>query len=183
MKVAIVDVDNTLYDFSVPWYLAIQEYCVPKKVIFPDPHRWDRWDLSTFGIITKEELYKLIDEVHKNQQFFMPYAKSAELMRTLKAKGFKRIIAAHRNPDYEDELVRWLDNWEIGFDDIHLSFGNKSDLFEEGMIVIDDCPETLSKAQQLHCRAIALEFPWNRNLGFHTFSSMEKLLVHVRYFA
>jgi hypothetical protein len=172
-QVVLLDVDNTLFDFSIPWYLEIQ------KVYhgFPDPHRWNRWDLTTFNFFGKQSMYKFIDAVHARQLDFYPYTQSSFLTQVL-MQNYYVVIATHRSKKYESILWQWLDRWKITFDEISCS-DNKMSLCNDYNVklIIDDSPVVLSQAEEIGVEAFGLSFPWNK--GHNTFESIDKIIEEV----
>jgi len=142
MNTAIVDIDNTLWQFCDAFYAEL------KKVnsAFPTVERWDTWDFFV-GYCTEEQFLAAVDAVHRRQDSdgHRPCPEAKGFLRSLREQGYRIVIASHRRKEMLGPTERWLRKHELVFDDLHLSF-DMTVLFEDAVVVVDDAPQTLEKA-------------------------------------
>jgi len=178
-RTAIVDIDNTLWQFCDALYEEL------KKVneMFPTPDQWIRWDLWE-GHCSKQDFFKAIDKIHNNQdnERYQPYPEAKGFLTTLKENDYHITIATHRSPDYRQPTERWLKRHGLVYDVLHLSH-NKTALFNKFTdVVVDDHPGVLEKAVESGARATGLQFPWNKAYstnGFMLFGNLNDVLRHI----
>jgi hypothetical protein len=158
---AVIDVDEILWSFSKAFYdeIKLHGYDVPV------PDEWDHWSIFWLWL-PKQEAFLIFDVIHGRQSKYAPYKDAKEFLTKLRNMGYYIIIASHRNPDLKDELIKWLDTYELPYDELHVSF-DKTVLFDDPCIklVVDDRPETLVKAKDAGKIAVGLMKPWNRRCG------------------
>lgn len=166
---AIVDIDNTLWDFASVLYLSLKNL----NPLVPEPEYWTRWDFFK-DYVSVEEFYKTIEEIHLRQDEFGTYDGAQEFLRGLKKMGFTIIIASHRVKESERATVNWLEKNSLIYDDLHISY-DKTVLFSDDAIVIDDSPFVLEKAKIRGLTCTGLIFPWNRGRGFLLFKNLKEI--------
>jgi len=91
------------------------------------------------------------------------------------------VIASHRRPEMRGPTERWLKRHGLEHDELHLSF-DKSVLFKDVAVVVDDAPQTLEKAVASRAIGAGLLFPWNQAYagnGFGLFSDLTEILAYV----
>ncbi|HXW68278.1 MAG TPA: hypothetical protein VEJ88_01615 [Dissulfurispiraceae bacterium] len=175
-KTAIVDIDNTLWQFCDAFHKEL------KKISenFPPPKNWTNWDIWE-GYCTEQEFYEAVNAVHLNQDSdkFQPYPEAKGFLSALKQNNYHITIASHRSPEYMSPTTRWLKKHGLVYDDIHLSY-HKTSLFNKGIdVVVDDAPQVLEKAVESGALATGLLFPWNRayrDNGFRLCSNLNEIL-------
>jgi len=178
-KVAIVDIDNTLWQFCDPFYEELRKI----NEDFPRPEQWDDWNMWV-GYCAEEEFYRAIGSIHLRQdsEEFVPYPEAKGFLTGLRANGYHVTIASHRSPEFMGQTQRWLERHELHYDDIHLSY-HKTRLFNAGTtVVVDDSPHVLEKAAQSGALATGLLFPWNKafsNNGFRLCSTLNDILAGI----
>jgi len=177
-KTAIIDIDNTLWQFSDAFYLEL------KKIHgnFPPPDRWRTYDIWE-GYCSVEDFIAAINAIHHHQDSdqYHPYPESQEFLSSLRRHGFHIIIASHRVPETSQPTERWLARHGLLYDELHLSL-DKTVLFPKADIVVDDSPLTLEKAIESGARGAGLSFPWNRvypSNGFRLFQNLNEVLDYV----
>jgi hypothetical protein len=77
---------------------------------------------------------------------------------------------------------RWLRMHELAYDDLHLSF-DKTVLFKDVAVVVDDAPQTLEKAVASKAIGAGLLFPWNKAFagnGFGLFKNLDEVMKYIR---
>jgi hypothetical protein len=156
-KTAIIDIDNTLWQFSDAFYLEL------KKINgnFPTPDRWRTYDIWE-GYCSVEDFIGAINTIHQHQDSdrYRPYPESKRFLSSLKENGFHIILASHRTQETSQPTERWLARHGLTYDELYLSF-DKTVLFPKADVVVDDSPPTLEKAIKCGALAAGLLFPWN----------------------
>lgn len=180
-KTAIVDIDNTLWQFCDAFYMELAK--INKD--FPTPEHWTHWDIWE-GYCTKQDFYSAVNTIHAKQDSanYLPYPEAKEFLSSLRGNGYHITIASHRSPDYREQTEKWLNRHRLVYDDIHLSF-HKTQIFNSSTdVVVDDAPQVLEKAVENGAKATGLLFPWNRaysNNGFTLCHSLNEILSHILY--
>jgi FMN phosphatase YigB (HAD superfamily) len=178
-KRAVVDIDNTLWEFSDALYLELSRL----NSNFPPPATWINWDIWE-GYCSKEDFYRAIGKVHANQDrdSYLPYPEAKSFLLSLKENDYHITIASHRSPDHMEPTERWLERHGLVYDDIHLSH-RKTEIYNELTdVVVDDIPQFLEKAVACGAKATGLIFPWNENYrdnGFRFYSSLDEVLSYI----
>jgi len=167
---SVVDVDGVLWDFSEPAY----EQAVLHVPNFPFPEEWDRWDIFGHHGIRGGVLTSLFRTVHMRQVEYPAFPGARTLLEYLSSIG-RVTIASHRDGDMLPYLKEWLGNQVLPYDDIHVS-KDKTVLFKDADIIIDDEPDTLIKAQSMGKIAVGLRWPWNADTpGLVLFNSLAEV--------
>jgi hypothetical protein len=177
-KIAIIDIDNTLWQFSDAFYLELAKI----NGNFPTPDRWRTYDIWE-GYCTVEDFITAINAVHQNQNSdrYQPYPESRDFLTSLRHQGFHIIIASHRTPETRQPTEEWLTKHGLIYDELHLS-PDKTVLFPTADIVVDDSPLTLEKAIESGALGAGLLFPWNRayaSNGFRLFHNLCEVLDYI----
>ena len=158
-KIAIIDIDNTLWQFCDAFYLELRKL----NANFPTPDNWTNWDIWV-GYCTEDDFYRAVNTIHANQDSdnYQPYPEAKGFLRALKQNGYYITIASHRDPEFKMPTEQWLKRHGLLYDDLHLSH-HKTDLFNAATsVVVDDAPQVLEKAVEKGALATGLLFPWNR---------------------
>lgn len=177
-KTAIIDIDNTLWQFCDAFYLEL----VKINRDFPTVDRWSSpgfWE----GYCTEQEFMSSIDRIHYNQdsEQYRPYPEAGNFLSTLREKGFYTILASHRLNGTRQPTESWLKRHGLPYDELHLSF-DKTLLFNSADVVVDDIPEMLKKALECGALGTGLLFPWNRicaDNGFGLFHNLDEVLDYI----
>jgi hypothetical protein len=177
-KTAIIDIDNTLWQFCDAFYLELKKI----NANFPTP---DQWSLFNFyeGYCSDGDFFAAIDAVHFKQDSdqYRPYPEARPFLSSLRERGYDIIIASHRKEDTRQPTERWLARHRLPYDELHLSF-DKTTLFGRADVVVDDAPQTLEKAVKSGVLAAGLLFPWNRAYagnGFGLFQDLNGVLGYI----
>ena len=175
-KTAIVDIDNTLWQFCDAFYEELRK--VNKD--FPTPDNWSRWDIWE-GYCTEDVFYKAVNVIHASQDGdrYWPYPESKNFLETWAREGYHITIASHRSPEFMPQTKRWLEKHGLVHNELHLSFDKTSLLNELTTVVVDDSPDVLKKAVENGALATGLLFPWNRAYsgnGFRLCSDLDEVL-------
>ncbi len=178
MRIAIIDIDNTLWQFCDAFYEELAKI----NPAFPQVEQWTTWNFFE-GYCTEEEFLGAVDAVHVKQDSdrYQPYPEARGFLRSLKEEGYRVVIASHRRPEMQGPAERWLKKHDLQFDELHLSF-DKTVLFKNAAVVVDDAPHTLEKAVAHKAIGAGLLFPWNRNYsgnGFGLFDNLNEVLEYV----
>jgi len=177
-KIAIVDIDNTLWQFCDPFYEEL------KKINgnFPSPDQWSTGDIWK-GYCSEEDFMAAINTIHNNQdsEQYRPYPESQDFLLQLKEHAYHIVIASHRLPATRVRTEKWLERHGLPYDELHLSL-DKTVLFPRADVVVDDAAPTLGKAIESGAVAAGLLFPWNRDYagnGFGLFQSLNEVLNYI----
>jgi len=175
-KTAIIDIDNTLWQFCDAFYEELRNI----NVNFPTPENWTNWEIWD-GYCTEQDFYNAVNAIHLNQDSdkFQPYPEAKGFLSALKQNDFHITIASHRSPDYMSQTARWLKKHGLVYDDIHLSYNKTSIIHNGTYVVVDDSPQVLEKAVESGAFATGLLFPWNRayrDNGFKLCSNLDEIL-------
>jgi hypothetical protein len=169
MKKIIIDIDNTLWDFASVFQERLKKI-VPE---IPPMNEWE-WDFY-MEYISVEELYSIVESIHKEQNIFEPYPSAKRFLATLIEKGYEVIIASHRNENSREATEKFLKRNDLPYTELHLSY-NKAVLFDSSIAIVDVNPQLLDEAKQKGLVCTGLCFPWNRKSGHHLFDSLDKIL-------
>jgi FMN phosphatase YigB (HAD superfamily) len=177
-KRAIIDIDNTLWQFSDPFYLEL------KKVNdrFPMPDRWCTYNIWE-GYCSAEDFIAAINRIHHNQDSdqYEPYPESRDFLLSLREAGFHITLASHRMQDTAPPTERWLARHRLPYDQLHLSL-DKTVLFQNVDLVVDDSPLTLEKAVESGALGAGLMFPSNGSYpsnGFRLFQNLHEVREYI----
>jgi phosphoglycolate phosphatase-like HAD superfamily hydrolase len=177
-KTAIIDIDNTLWQFCDAFYLELKKI----NANFPTPDQWSRFNFYE-GYCSDEEFFAAIRAVHviQDSDDYQPYPEARPFLSALREQGFNIIIASHRMQDTRQPTERWLARHKLPYDELHLSF-DKTTLFGRAAVIVDDAPQTLEKATRSGVLAAGLLFPWNRAYagnGFGLFQDLNGVLEYI----
>ena len=177
-KTAVIDIDNTLWQFCDAFYEELRKI----NEAFP---RVAQWTTGNFfePFCTEEQFMAAVDAVHRRQDSdaYQPYPEAKGFLRSLKEEGYRVVIASHRKTEMQGPTEQWLRKHELQYDDLHLSF-DKTVLFGNAAVVVDDAPHTLEKAIQQKAIGAGLLFPWNRAYagnGFGLFRDLNEVLRYI----
>ncbi|MCX8034304.1 MAG: hypothetical protein N3A00_03180 [Thermodesulfovibrio sp.] len=174
-KIAVVDIDNTLWDFASVLFEEISRL----NPLMPPPDRWICWDFWK-EYVTPKDFFNLINKIHFRQDAFGVFPDARDFLQELKACNFHIIIASHREEESKQATLNWLLKHSLPFDELHLSL-DKTVLFSCCNIVIDDSPHILERAHKMNIIATGIEFPWNRDNGFKLFNSLTEIKEFVKF--
>ncbi|OHE22756.1 MAG: hypothetical protein A2X92_01235 [Syntrophus sp. GWC2_56_31] len=177
-KTAIIDIDNTLWQFSDAFYQELKKI----NPDFPTPDHWTTYDIWE-GYCSVEDFITAINAIHHHQDNdqYQPYPESPRFLSSLKEHGFHVILASHRVPTTKQPTEQWLNRHGLHYDELHLSL-NKTVLFANADVVVDDSPLTLEKAIDNGALGAGLLFPWNRayvSNGFRLFQNLDDVLEYI----
>ena len=178
-KTAIIDIDNTLWQFCDALYEELRKVNKSFTML-------DQWNHSDFweGYCSKQDFYKAINSIHQNQDNdkYLPYPEAKNFLSTLKGNDYHITTASDRSSDYRRQTERRLERHGLGYDAPHFSL-HKTTLFNMFTdVVVDDHSGVLEKAMESGARAMGLLFPWNRayaNNGFRLFGNLNDVLSYI----
>jgi hypothetical protein len=173
MRRIVVDIDNTLWDLAPVLYERLHE----ASPDFPHHSQWRTWSFWK-GLIPAERLYRIIRDVHMEQDTFEPYSESRDFLDRLRQKGFYIVIASHREKETLASTRRWLSKHDLPFDEIHLSY-DKTVLFDDCWAIVDDSPMTLEKARQAGIVRAGLKNPWNETEDHPLFTDLSEIYEYL----
>ncbi len=178
MKVAVIDIDNTLWQFCDSFYEELKKF----NPAFPPVEQWTEWDFFR-PYCTEKQFMAAVDAIHFQQDNdrFRPYPDSKGFLRMLREQGYRVVIASHRREEARRPTEQWLIKHELVHDELHLSF-DKTILFNSASLVVDDSPQTLEKAVASNAIGAGLLFPWNKAYagnGFGLFRDLNEVLRYI----
>ena len=172
----IVDIDNTLWNLSpVLW-----GYLKAINPRMPEPTEWNYWDFWE-RYVTLKDLYQVLQNIHMQQDEYLPYPESKHFLEALKERGFSIVIASHREKKTYVATLKWLRQNGLLFDEIHLSH-DKSVLFSDSWGIVDDSPATLDKAARAGIIRAGLSNPWNTDSAHPLFDNLFEVLRYLDSF-
>ncbi len=179
MRLAVIDIDNTLWQFCDAFYEELRKI----NAAFPRPAQWTTWNFFE-GFCSEEEFMQAVDAVHIRQDSdaFQPYPEAKGFLQSMREEGYRVVIASHRNAEMQGPTERWLNKHGLVYDDLHLSW-DKTVLFSDAAVVVDDAPHTLEKAVAAKAIGAGLLFPWNRAYagnGFGLFQNLNDVMQYIR---
>jgi phosphoglycolate phosphatase-like HAD superfamily hydrolase len=168
----IVDIDNTLWDFASVFEERL------KKIVptIPPMTDWE-WDFY-MEYISIEELYSIINEIHKKQDLFEPFPSAKWFLESLIDEGFEIIVASHRNENSREATENFFQKNNLKYTELHLS-SDKTVLFESSRAIVDDAPHILDEAKQKGLICTGLRYPWNKHTEHPLFGSLEEVLEFI----
>jgi len=169
MQRIIVDIDNTLWDFAS----VFQERLRKIAPAIPPMTEW-KWDFY-MDYISLEELYSIINDIHKEQDLFEPFPSAKWFLNSLLDEGYEITIASHRQENSRKVTENFLRKHSLQYTELHLS-NNKTVLFDSSIAIVDDAPHLLDEAKQKGLICTGLLHPWNKNTGHPLFGSLEEVL-------
>lgn len=156
---AIIDVDNTLCEYSFVLYEELNK--INEEI--PLPIDWNHWDFYK-GMITEEDFYKAANRAQDRIMECREVPGAREFTENLLKIGFEIVIASHRQDDNKNLLEQWLMNKQIKYNEIHISY-DKTVLFDKSVkLVVEDSPVTINESCKRGISTIGVRRPWNRNL-------------------
>ncbi|MEW6003316.1 MAG: hypothetical protein AB1638_11825 [Nitrospirota bacterium] len=169
MRRIIVDIDNTLWDFA-------SVFCNRLKKMVPSIPPVEEWDWDFYkDYVSIEELYTVVDGIHREQDSFEPFPSSRWFLESLLAKGYAPVIASHRQNSSRRATENFLRRHSLPYAELHLSH-DKTVLFDSSCAIVDDAPVLLDKAKQRGLIRAGLRYPWNKNTEHPLFNSLEEIL-------
>jgi 5'(3')-deoxyribonucleotidase len=174
MRKVVVDIDNTLWDLTAELYTRIRRNN-PQMV---SPKKWYNWDLLT-RYSPKEEFYRILKDIQREQDTFPPYPDAASFLSSLKETGFHIIIASHRDRETLAATSLWLKKHNLVFDELHLSH-DKTVLFADCWAVVDDSPKALAKAASAGIFHAGLREAWNEGGGYPLFDNLMEIYRYLK---
>jgi len=178
-KIAVIDIDNTLWQFCDAFYQELKKL----HENFPTIDQWTTFDFWK-EYCSEKEFIAAINAIHRNQDNdrYRPYPESGDFLLSLKDRGFHIIIASHRLAETRKPTEQWLAKHRLTYDKLHLSL-DKTVLFDHVAVVVDDAPQTLERAVAGGALGAGLLFPWNRAYagnGFGLFPDLNAILGYIQ---
>ena len=157
MRFASVDVDETLYNFADPLFSAF----LGRGIDIEPPKEWNCWDYFYPSKMSKETAIECFDLIHSRQREFPHYAYANSFLKWLSREHYI-IITSHRKPERKKELIEWLDDSKMFYDEVWVG-EDKTKMFDKTFgLVVDDNPHILRAAALKGIIAKGLLKPWNK---------------------
>ncbi len=169
----VVDIDNTLWDFATVLLDSLKE--VNPEI--PNMTSWTEWDWWE-PYLSKGAFYRAINDIHMKQDQFLPYGEAKHFLSSLQNRDFHITIASHRDVTSKEVTEKWLFENDLPFHNLHLSY-DKSVLFDNCDLIIDDSPEILKKAKDAGVARTGLAHPWNSREEHPLFDDLIEVLNYV----
>jgi len=174
LKKAIIDIDDTLWNFGDAWYEELKKIGIKTQ----NPKTWTTWSYGIEkGFLTIDILKETARNVHLKQHEQEIYESAAELAFFLKKHKYEIIIASHRCETTTQSTQKWLYKHDIYFDSVVLC-NDKTVLLNGNGIVIDDMPKVLEKGIEQNMECFGLKFPYNEYISkanlFDNFTDLAK---------
>jgi HAD superfamily hydrolase (TIGR01509 family) len=159
---ALVDVDNTLFDFATPLYKIF----LKSGINIPSPQNWNTWDYFYPEFMTSKVAHEHFDMVHLHQLEYKPFNDARAFLENL-IKDRAVVIVSHRRSHQCNELRKWFDVNDLPYDVVECS-NDKTKMFNKNVfdVVIDDCPRTLEAAYNAGIKCYGLQRPWNADCKY-----------------
>lgn len=154
---AMVDVDNTLFDFATPLYETFLKSGIS---IFP-PQKWNKWDYFYPEFMSSKIAHEHFNTVHSHQLEYEPFDDARVFLEHL-IQDHAVVIVSHRRLHQCNELRKWLNINNLPYDMVECS-DDKTKMFNRAVfdVVVDDCPMTLEAAYNAGIDCYGLTRPWN----------------------
>jgi FMN phosphatase YigB (HAD superfamily) len=159
LRIAI-DIDSTLHDY---WPQLAQ--AAKKRFGVDLPYEQQlTWDIAR---LRREQLEVLVAETHNDDNVLAaePYPGAVETIRRWKDQGHYVLIASHRHDRARGATTQWLERIGLPYDELYCAFDKVGHCVEESIdVLIDDSPDTLTRALDAGMTAATLLHPWNRDV-------------------
>lgn len=176
-KVALVDVDSTLWDF-------IAEMVQRMRIMFPEddiPEQFATWEDPISYFEKPEDAYAMFNDIHLSQDTFDTYDHANTVLKTLRSMGYYILIASNRIPESKPQLVAWLKKHNLRHNEVYCEL-DKRELFNSSKIdlVIDDSPYVQEAALLKNIPVLTLKFPYNEKiLGTKKFNNLKDMNTYM----
>ena len=175
MRKIIIDIDDTLWDFISVFYKRMEK--AYPDVVLPANWRDLLFWLRHASPETLPDAINIMRGIHMEDQF-SPFPEARYFLTSLKDRGFRIIIASHRDKEAADATTRWLMQNNLIFDDLHLS-KDKTVLFHDCWAVVDDSPIILGKAKKAGIIGVGLKTLWNEKEDCLLFNDLLGILPYL----
>ena len=156
-KTAVIDIDNTLWDFGTVWHKELKKH-YPK---IANPCKWKTWASPDKKTNLDKDIIRITAEaVHISQEDYGCFVHAPEFLEQLKSSGFLVQIVTSRSDSTKEQTVAWLSKHKLVYDELHLLF-NKEHIISKSSLLFDDAPHYLEYAVGLNIPAMSLMYPYN----------------------
>ena len=102
-KTAIVDIDNTLWQFCDAFSGELRKI----NPSFPPVEEWTTWNFFV-PYCSEAQFLAAVDAVHSRQDSdeYRPYPEAKGFLRSLKEQGYRVVIASHRKTEMQGPTER-----------------------------------------------------------------------------
>jgi FMN phosphatase YigB (HAD superfamily) len=159
MRIAI-DIDSTLHHY---WDLL--EEVAQRRFGVAIPYAEQVvWEIDR---LKPEQLNAAVRETHSEPQILAsePYLGAVDAVARWHEAGHFIHITSHRAVEAHGATTQWLERIGLPYDELYCAFDKVGHCIHERIdVLIDDSPETLTKALDAGIAAATLLHPWNRDV-------------------
>ena len=155
-----LDIDSTLHHY---WDLLERISIERFGVALPYSEQSD-WGITE---LERDQLIAAVQETHtdENIEAAEPYEGAAEAVRRWHRAGHWIHVTSHRRESCAPATRRWLQAWDIPYDDLHCSFDKITRAVELDIdLLVDDSPVNIRRAREAGILAATIVHPWNEVL-------------------
>lgn len=160
---AILDIDDTLVDFSGIMYKNLKKYY--PNIKFPYPSDW-RWD-TIKKIIGSKEFDEMIDITIEECNNGVPFPEVSEYTNILYDLGYEIVVLTHRKFSAYEGTKRFLLNNNIKYHELIVTHVPKIEFIDDDTVfIVDDAPHTLKdiKKHRPHVKLFARKMRYNKDI-------------------
>jgi len=175
-KIALVDVDSTLWDFTGELRRRM-EIELKKKI----PKEFDSWEHPISFFEKPGNAYHMFNEIHEEQHTFKPFRFAEYVLKDLVKLGYYILIASNRIPRTEPQLRTWLACNNLPYDEIYCDLDKRTLFYSRDIdLVIDDSPQVLEEALKYDIKTLALTYKYNKQIrGIKKFNDLKEMHTYL----
>ncbi|MEM5878851.1 MAG: hypothetical protein QXF12_08320 [Candidatus Aenigmatarchaeota archaeon] len=175
----ILDIDDTLVDFSGKMYRNLKKYYPDIK--FPYPSDW-RWG-TIKKIIGHKKFDEMIDITVEECNQSKPFPEVPEYTNILYELGYEIVILTHRSLSAYEGTKRFLLNNSIKYHELIVTHVPKIQFIDDNTVfIVDDAPHTLKdvKKYRPHVKLFARKMRYNKDIkGVIRINNLFDTLKHI----
>jgi hypothetical protein len=177
MKLAMVDIDSTLWDFGTEMVNRMR-LAFPNKDI---PEEFDTWEDPLKYFDNPYDVLDLFRGIHSEQYSFEPYPLAKEMLMKL-SKTYLIHVASNRDYSTISSTRIFMTSNDLYYDDLFCST-DKRELFKQFKydLVIDDSPQVQEAAIERNIPVWTLTYPYNKHITeTKKFGSVTDIYNHIK---
>ncbi|MEM5877407.1 MAG: hypothetical protein QXF12_00860 [Candidatus Aenigmatarchaeota archaeon] len=160
---AILDIDDTMVDFSGKMYRNLKKYYFDRKIPYPSDWRWN----TIRKIIGNKEFDKMIDITIEECNNGEPFPEVPEYTNVLHDLGYEIVVLTHRRFSAYDGTKNFLIRNDIKHNELIVTHMPKINFVDDNTsFIVDDAPHTLKdfKKHRKHVRLFARKMRYNKDI-------------------